>query len=446
MSAMSAGAKRERRRDIGRNEAEMSAGSTKRKSAAKTRQPLAAAKKRSAAKAASRKKATTAKKSARSRPSRTAAPTAAKKRPSKKAAVRPKAAAKKKSAPKKAASKTSLRKKAAAKKKTAVKKKAPVKKKIAATKKKAAPTKRVVVKKKTPARKKAAAVKARPKKVAAVKRKAVAVKKRSPVAKKKATSPKRASATKKSAAKKPSIAPPKAAAAGATTLEKKAVGGKKTGAVKRKAETKPAETAPAKPKVLRYARGETRKSAKSRVGTNGSSPRETPAVGHSPTAPKERMTVAAQQRAMAEEAFSRIAPALSSAAVAEPEPTSTPQHRGGPPNFHRSEFQIRFSQQDQLATAVRLSKSKKEAKAAAQALVEQFGQLPPDQAVLMRVLGLGDGELIEKALDELLELDGRGKVRQSPELLRAIRGIRSRSPAVKELVELLLEKLGAPKR
>ena len=158
--------------------------------------------------------------------------------------------------------------------------------------------------------------------------------------------------------------------------------------------------------------------------------------------PRERMSVAAQQRAMVEEAFSRIAPGLSAVAATEPEPESeAPKHRGGPPEFHRSEFQIRFSQQDQLATAVRLSKSKREAKEAAIELVTRFGQLPPDQGVLMRVLGMGDEMLLEKALDELLELDGRGKVRQSPELIKAIRGIRSRSSSVRELVELLLEKL-----
>ncbi|MBX2811293.1 MAG: hypothetical protein KTR25_05775 [Myxococcales bacterium] len=120
-----------------------------------------------------------------------------------------------------------------------------------------------------------------------------------------------------------------------------------------------------------------------------------------------------------------------------------PQHRGGPPAFHRSEFQIRYSQQDQLATAIRLGKTKRDVRMAASELVEQFGKLPPDQAVLIRVLEIPNDALLEKALDELLELDGRGKVRQSPELMKAIRGIQSKSAVVRELVELLDEKLGS---
>lgn len=120
-----------------------------------------------------------------------------------------------------------------------------------------------------------------------------------------------------------------------------------------------------------------------------------------------------------------------------------PKHRGGPPHFHQSEFQRRFSRQDQLATAIRTAKSAAEAKRAAKELVEQFGQLPPDQVLLMRVLTFGDDVLTEKALDEFLELDGRGKVRSSPELIQAIRSVRTKSTTVRELVELLLEKLGA---
>lgn len=203
---------------------------------------------------------------------------------------------------------------------------------------------------------------------------------------------------------------------------------------------------PVKPKVLRYARGEDRKAARKRLGTNGSAPHvssPSPLAAVMPT-PPQRMSVAAQQRALAEEAFSRIAPTLSAVATTETEePAETPQHRGGPPAFHRSEFQIRFSEQDSLSTAIRLSKNLRDAKAAAIELVERFGRFPPDQAVLMRVLTMSDDRLLEMALDELLELDGRGKVRQSPELLSALNGIKSKNSNVSELMELLLEKLGA---
>ncbi|MEO1230609.1 MAG: hypothetical protein AAFZ18_17065, partial [Myxococcota bacterium] len=138
-----------------------------------------------------------------------------------------------------------------------------------------------------------------------------------------------------------------------------------------------------------------------------------------------------------------------SAAAAEasrPAQPEKPQHRGGPPQFHQSEFQMRLSHQDQLATAIRLAKTKREAQAAAEELIEKYRHLPPDQAVLLKVLTLNNETLLEKALDELLELDGRGKVRQTPELLAAVRGVRSKSRTVRELVDLLLEKLGVGRR
>lgn len=75
--------------------------------------------------------------------------------------------------------------------------------------------------------------------------------------------------------------------------------------------------------------------------------------------------------------------------------------------------------------------------------MEEFGRLPPDQSLLTRVLTFKDDGLLERALDELLELDGRGKVRSSPDLVRTIKGIRSKNSGVRELADLLLEKLGA---
>lgn len=104
---------------------------------------------------------------------------------------------------------------------------------------------------------------------------------------------------------------------------------------------------------------------------------------------------------------------------------------------------MRFSRQDQLATEVRTAKSAVDAKRAARELLDEFKQLPPDQGLLTRVLTFKDDELIERALDELLELDGRGKVRSTPELMDSVRRLRSKNRDVQYLRELLLEKLGS---
>lgn len=203
-----------------------------------------------------------------------------------------------------------------------------------------------------------------------------------------------------------------------------------------------------KPKVLRYARGEARKATKRRVGLNGAAPHPNGAAATppAPPTPRERLSVAAQLRAAAEAQFSKIAPSLSTVAGEASPEADAPQHRGGPPQFHQSEFQIRFSEQDQLANRVRNARSAADAEEAASQLIQRFGTLPPDQALLTRCLAFSDDRILEKALDELLELDGRGKVRSTPELIGAVREIRSKSPTVLELVELLLEKLGAGSR
>ncbi len=151
------------------------------------------------------------------------------------------------------------------------------------------------------------------------------------------------------------------------------------------------------------------------------------------------MTVAERQRAAAEAAFSEIAPGWTPQPVVK---TKVPQHRGGPPQFHQSEFQVRFNEQDSLATQIRLADSKKEALAAARELHERFG-LPPDLSLLVKVLGLKDNKLILAALEEMLDLDDRGRVRSSPQLIATLESLPSRNRDIRELKELFLTKLGA---
>lgn len=154
------------------------------------------------------------------------------------------------------------------------------------------------------------------------------------------------------------------------------------------------------------------------------------------------MSVAAKQRAEVEAAFSRIAPSLSAASSPEtPGVGATPQHRGGPPQFHHSEFQLRLSRQNQLVSEVREAPTEGAAQAAARKLLDEFDKLTEDQSVLIRILGFDDEELVERALDDLLELDDKGKVRSSPELVTAIRGVKSSRRSVRELVDVLLVKL-----
>jgi hypothetical protein len=103
---------------------------------------------------------------------------------------------------------------------------------------------------------------------------------------------------------------------------------------------------------------------------------------------------------------------------------------------------MRVSERDVLVTQLRLTTESDELLAAARALVERFA-LPADQAVLLKVIPLGDDQLTQVALEELLELQDRGRVRANPEILQVVGDIRSRSPDVTDLKTLLLQKLGA---
>ena len=150
------------------------------------------------------------------------------------------------------------------------------------------------------------------------------------------------------------------------------------------------------------------------------------------------MTFAERQRAEAEAMFQQIAPKW------KEEPPPPPTNNGASPHFHKSEFEIRVSERDSLTTALRLEQNKKRSLAIAQKLADDF-QLPPDQGVLMKVLTLRDERLTLLALEELLELEDRGRVRPSDDLVKAVKGSRGKNPEIAELRTLLLQKLGVKK-
>ncbi|MEL7369027.1 MAG: hypothetical protein AAFN74_08965 [Myxococcota bacterium] len=146
------------------------------------------------------------------------------------------------------------------------------------------------------------------------------------------------------------------------------------------------------------------------------------------------LTFAERQRAEAEAMFQQIAPKWKD--EAPPPPPST-----GQPNVRQSEFEIRVSERDSLTTALRMEQDKRKSLALANKLADQF-KLPPDQGVLTKVISLDDERLTLLALEELLELDDRGRVRRSDDLVEVIQGARGKNPEIGELRGLLLEKLG----
>ena len=85
-------------------------------------------------------------------------------------------------------------------------------------------------------------------------------------------------------------------------------------------------------------------------------------------------------------------------------------------------------------------KARKRRSEYARELAERF-QLPPDQSVLVKVITLGDKRLTRLALEELLELEDRGRVRVNPELVEALEGVRHRDREIREIRDLLLQKL-----
>ena len=449
------------------------------KKAATNRKKTAAKKSTATRKAATKKAATkkaTAKKGATKKGATKKAATkkgatkkaATKKGATKKAAT--KKAATKKAATKKAATKKAATKKAATKKATAKKgatKKAATKKaaaKKAATKKataKKAATKKAATKK--AATKKATAKKAATKKAATKKaatKKAATKRKTSTRKKQRGARPGAATKTKTQIGRKtaqpasPSRAGhgdvPPTSAVDAPLSEAimpttpSAPSSKKRSVIRRPAGEKgrapPDGAAEEKPKVIRMAAGEReqRKAQKAAAGILELNPRLESSRGRLPKAEGQvpggkPMSFAERQLAEAEAAFQKIAPKWAHKVADAPAPEPE-----GPP---RTQFEIRVNRQDSLTTELRLSEGKK-AFEAAQTLAKDY-RLPPDQALLMKVIDMGDTELTRLALEELLELDDRGRIRSTPQLIEALRGIESRDREIKELRELFLEKLGA---
>jgi hypothetical protein len=151
------------------------------------------------------------------------------------------------------------------------------------------------------------------------------------------------------------------------------------------------------------------------------------------------MSVAERQRAEAEAAFQKIAPALAASSV----PPAVAEERPTNPAFHKSQFELRTSERDGMMTALRLSQDRGQSLELAREFAKRYRELPSDQGLLLKVIELGEDKLTHLALDGLLELDDRGRVRANDDIVRAIRGIDSQDRVIRELQELFLEKLGA---
>ncbi|MEE2901828.1 MAG: hypothetical protein VYC39_05835 [Myxococcota bacterium] len=354
---------------------------------------------------------------------------ARKKKVSKKPSVK---ATKKKVAKKKVAKKATKKKVAKKATKKKVTKKA-TKKKVAkkATKKKVTKkaTKKKVAKKAT---KKKVAKKATKKKVAkkATKKKVAKKATKKKVAKK---------ATKKKVAKK--------------VAKKKVALQKETSS---KGETTPESKKASPRKVIRRARAnddtlaKSMKSVLSGEQSSAPSPRkeldprfEKSNLVSKSAAPKEKtMTVAEKNRATAEAMFAQISQGPPADAMVQAETGANTRPVAQVPAYRRGEFgNIRWNERDALTTELRLAQSRKEIMAAAQQLAERH-RLPPDQNLLLKVLELRNKELTRLALEELLELDDRGRVRPTPELRTALNELKTRDKEARELKELLVEKLG----
>ncbi len=347
-----------------------------------------------------------------------------------------------------AVAKRKATKKSAGKKMSASPKKMPAKKKAVAAKRKTqlkpAPKRPPAAAKPTRKKKKAP----RPK----ITKNKTAAKKKKTAAKTTPTPTKRPALVKKAAPKK-APKPPKAEPKKAVTEPIKAPVVAKEEPVK-----EPVSAPVKKPGVLRVARGERRptrakkgpdpveqaRAALAKVGApesreNGQM--KSPAriveinprlessrdkIEKRPDLPNKPPSVAERKRQEAEAAFQKIAP----------------QHNEITQHFHKTPFDVRISERDSLATQVRMSGSVEEALRAARELAERY-RLPPDQVTLVRIVELGDERLTKLALEELLELDDKGRVRPTSDLITTVTAIRSKDEETIELKDLLLEKVGA---
>jgi len=147
------------------------------------------------------------------------------------------------------------------------------------------------------------------------------------------------------------------------------------------------------------------------------------------------MSVAAKKRAEAEAMFAKIAPKALATQPKSQEPEKLAEARQRV--YHGG---VRISERDSLTTQLRLADVQKEAYDAAQALADRF-RLPPDQNLLLKVIGLDDADLTKLALEELLELEDRGRVRPTSELKTALGELHGHDGETNELKDLLLEKI-----
>ena len=152
-----------------------------------------------------------------------------------------------------------------------------------------------------------------------------------------------------------------------------------------------------------------------------------------------KISVAEKKRAEAEAAFHRIAPALARPSV--PEATTEPQSTMASASVQTA-FERRISERDSITTSLRLASTPEDALAAARLLADRY-QLPPDQQLLVKIICLDDPTLTKLALEELLELDDRGRVRPNDDLVTAVSTLTARDSETRELRGLLLEKIGA---
>ncbi|MBI2377595.1 MAG: hypothetical protein HYV07_26575 [Deltaproteobacteria bacterium] len=154
---------------------------------------------------------------------------------------------------------------------------------------------------------------------------------------------------------------------------------------------------------------------------------------------KKPMSVAQKNRAKVESVFSKLI-GRESESPTTVEPTEVPfaARPGGQTAFDSP----RINPIDSLTTRLRLSSDREELLAAARELASTH-HLPPDPTLLLKVLALKEADLVKAALDAMLELHDRGRVRRSPELARLISDVPTFGDRdTQELKQLLLAKIG----
>lgn len=147
------------------------------------------------------------------------------------------------------------------------------------------------------------------------------------------------------------------------------------------------------------------------------------------------MTVAEKRRAEAEAMFLQYAKPGQPTPAPLPAPASNGAHGAGVDEYGR------FSHRDSLMTMLRMSEHRSQALEAATELADRY-RLPADQGLLLKVIDLGEARLTKLALEELLELDDRGRVRPNEGLRSALSRIQTEDSETRELKDLLVAKVG----